>query len=569
MKSSELSEPSVWARNSPGIEELAARLRFSFDDAQIWLDEERMLLTHSSSLGSLRRELIETLGCDRARGVLTRMGFASGQRDAELVLRRYPGAEDLELLRKGMLLRSLEGIMKVVPTKVELDIAHHRYYVEARWLHSIEGHVHDRDFGSRDGPVCWVESGHSTGFVTRILGRFVLHKEVQCEPDGCLVVGKLLEDWGDEANDELRYYQPDSAIEEILTLRSQVVDLQSSITPKLLPEDLIGRSPAFQAAWAMAERAAKRNTTVLLLGETGVGKEMFARALHHASRRSSRPFIALNCGALPAELLESELFGVEKGAYTGAQQSRPGRFERADGGTLFLDEVGELSMNAQTRLLRVLQEGEIDRLGDTTTRKVDVRVLAATHVDLARSVEGGTFRKDLYYRLNVYPVTIPPLRERREDIPLLTERFIDRLAAREGRRVRGLTDKARHALMAHEWPGNVRELENAVERGLILTEDGDQIDVDALFVGAPSSRMGESREIPVLKSGQLALGGTATDIVDHFLDHVLKKRIALEDVEAVLIDAAVQRASGNLSAASRLLGISRGQLAYRLKKRGN
>ena len=413
--------------------------------------------------------------------------------------------------------------------------------------------------------MCWVESGHSSGFVSRLLGRFVLHKEVECgSTTGCRVIGMPLEDWNGDADDELRYYQPDSLVEEIVALRSQVTVLQRAVDPQVLPHELIGRSPAFRAAWALAERAAGTPTTVLLLGETGVGKEMFARALHHASPRAARAFVALNCAALPTDLLESELFGVEKGAFTGAHQSRAGRFERADGGTLFLDEVGELSTGAQTRLLRVLQEGEIDRLGGSTTRKVDVRVIAATNVDLAAAVARGSFRKDLYYRLAVYPVQIPPLRERREDIALLTERFIARIGARDGRRVGGLTDKARHALLAHDWPGNVRELQNAVERALILTEEGARIDADALFVGVPPGRCAEA---PVDGRGHIALEGSPAVTLGRFVDQAIEQGIALDALETALLDAAVARAKGNLSAAARLLGLSRGQLAYRLKKR--
>ena len=565
MKPAKPAMPLGWAPGSSGIEDLAASVHFAFDEAQIWLGEERMLLMHSSALGSLRRQLIETLGWERARGVLTRMAFASGQRDAEMMLRRYPGVPDCELLRLGMLLRSVEGIMKVEPTAVEIDIGRRHYFTDCRWNHSIEAHVHDRDFGGHEGPVCWVESGHSSGFVSRLLGRFVLHKEVECgSTTGCRVIGMPLEDWNGDADDELRYYQPDSLVEEIVALRSQVTVLQRAVDPQVLPHELIGRSPAFRAAWALAERAAGSPTTVLLLGETGVGKEMFARALHHASPRAARAFVALNCAALPTDLLESELFGVEKGAFTGAHQSRAGRFERADGGTLFLDEVGELSTGAQTRLLRVLQEGEIDRLGGSTTRKVDVRVIAATNVDLAAAVARGSFRKDLYYRLAVYPVQIPPLRERREDIALLTERFIARIGARDGRRVGGLTDKARHALLAHDWPGNVRELQNAVERALILTEEGARIDADAMFVGVPPGRCAEA---PVDGRGHIALEGSPAVTLGRFVDQAIEQGIALDALETALLDAAVARAKGNLSAAARLLGLSRGQLAYRLKKR--
>jgi two-component system response regulator HydG len=213
------------------------------------------------------------------------------------------------------------------------------------------------------------------------------------------------------------------------------------------------------------------------------------------------PLIAVNCAALPEQLIESELFGVEKGAFTGAQQSRPGRFERAHGGTLFLDEIGELSASAQVKLLRVLQEGELERIGDTRTRKVDVRVVAATNVDLKQAVEEGRFRRDLYYRLNVYPVTIPPLRDRKEDIALLAQRFLEKYLVRHSKKVLGITDQAMHALKQYSWPGNVRELENVIERGVILAPAGGRIDLADLFplgnVGdqaAASGRAGEGRQ---------------------------------------------------------------------------
>jgi transcriptional regulator with GAF, ATPase, and Fis domain len=208
--------------------------------------------------------------------------------------------------------------------------------------------------------------------------------------------------------------------------------------------------------------------SVLLTGETGVGKERFARALHTLSDRAGGPFVAVNCAALPAELIEAELFGVEKGAYTGAHATRAGRFERADGGTLFLDEVGDMPLPAQAKLLRVLQEGEVERLGAEQPRKVNVRLVAATNVDLEAAVAAGRFRRDLLYRLNVYPIAIPALRERTADIAPLAQHLLQRYAAQHHKRLLGFSDRAMAALQAHDWPGNVRELENLVERGVIL-----------------------------------------------------------------------------------------------------
>ena len=226
---------------------------------------------------------------------------------------------------------------------------------------------------------------------------------------------------------------------------------------------------------------APTQATVLFVGESGVGKEVFARTLHRISARAEKPFVALSCAAIPDTLLESELFGVERGAYTGAVQSRPGRFERADGGTLFLDEIGTLSASAQVKLLRALQEGEIERLGDTHTRRVDVRVMAATNVDLRNEVRAGRFREDLFFRLNVFPIRITPLRERREDVPLLMTHFLAKFNRLHGRRLTGFTQRAVDAMLSYDWPGNVREVENVIERGVILAAESGAIDAPHLF----------------------------------------------------------------------------------------
>jgi PAS domain S-box-containing protein len=237
-------------------------------------------------------------------------------------------------------------------------------------------------------------------------------------------------------------------------------------------DPIVGSSKALLNALHEVEHVASTDTTVLLLGETGTGKELFARAVHSASRRRERPLVKVNCGAIPQQLIESELFGHERGAFTGATQRREGRFALADGGTLFLDEIGELPLDLQPKLLRVLQEGELEPVGSSRTRRVDVRIVAATHRNLAEGVERGTFREDLYYRLNVFPIRIPPLRERGRDIDELARAFVEKHARRTGRRRPELTDTTLARLRGYPWPGNVRELENVIERGLIVSTDG-------------------------------------------------------------------------------------------------
>jgi transcriptional regulator with GAF, ATPase, and Fis domain len=237
-------------------------------------------------------------------------------------------------------------------------------------------------------------------------------------------------------------------------------------------EHLIGNSPALEAVLEGVRRVAPTNSTVLIQGETGTGKELIARAIHNTSRRCGRPFIKLNCAAIPLDLLESELFGHEKGAFTGAIAQKLGRFEMADKGTLFLDEVGDIPLSLQPKLLRILQEQEFERLGDNRTHQVDVRLVAATHRDLAEMVRNGQFRSDLYFRLNVFPVVLPPLRERREDIPSLVTHFVEILGHRVGRPIDEIHPETMLALRSYDWPGNIRELQNLIERAVILSDDG-------------------------------------------------------------------------------------------------
>ncbi|MCG7933567.1 MAG: sigma 54-interacting transcriptional regulator [Candidatus Thiodiazotropha taylori] len=547
---------------------LPSELNLSLEEGRIYLSDERMIMLHIGAMGSLRKELIETLGIERARGLLTRMGYASGVRDAKLARKLMPNASDEELMLMGPKLHMVEGIVKVSPIKIDVDIANGRYFGDLIWEHSYEADVHIDQFGVHTESVCWTQIGYATGYTSEIVGRFILYKEPECCGMGdrhCRNVGKPVEDWEGDVEEDLKYFNPDHIADQLLKLQEEVAHLRYSLDEETAPGDMVGSAPPFLKTCEMLKKAGESNVTVLLLGETGVGKEMFARALHSISSRAERNFIAINCAAIPESLIESELFGVEKGAYTGAQHSRPGRFERAHGGTLFLDEVGELSPAAQAKLLRVLQEGEFERIGDSRTRKVNVRLVAATNVDLQQAVDAGKFRADLYYRLNIFPILIPALRERDGDIPALVNRFLEKYTALHGKRTPGITERALSALRNYNWPGNIRELENIIERGVIITANDTHIDLPNLFpelsVETPVTTQTQTSTLVETPTPQ-----TNDHSLDRMLDQILDQKIPLGTVENRLLDRAVERARGNLASAGRMLGLSRPQMAYRLKK---
>jgi DNA-binding NtrC family response regulator len=319
--------------------------------------------------------------------------------------------------------------------------------------------------------------------------------------------------------------------------------LQEQLRDRFRIESIVGAHGSMQDVFRIVHKVAASTSTVLIYGESGTGKELVARALHHTSERRNRPFYAVNVAALPESILEAELFGHERGAFTGADSRKVGLIEQASGSTLFLDEVGDLKRDLQAKLLRTLQEREVMRVGGTDRVKVDVRFVAATNQDLERAVREGTFREDLYYRLNVIPIVLPPLRERRTDIPLLVEHFIRKHGA-AGRR-RDVAEDTLKILMGYEWPGNVRELESVIERALLLAEGDTILPVDLpapVRAGvAPQTRTAQSLEIP-----------------DTGID--------LEELERTLIAKAMEKTGGNVSRAARLLGLSRRTLQYRLEK---
>lgn len=545
----------------PSDADLRRLVHFSAGDGRIWLAGQRMLLVHVAALGSLRRELMQTIGRDATRRVLLRAGFAAGERDATLARQVRSDAALFEMFAVGPQLHMLEGAVQVTPEQFEADPQRRHYFGVYRWDHSWEVATHLRDFGPQSEPVCWMLLGYASGYTSAFFGWPILYKEVACEACGapcCRIEGRPQHAWPD--GDALAAdYAADSLIVRLEDLQQQVETLRSTLETGDELGELVGRSRPFGAALNLLRKAAVTQVTVLLTGETGVGKERFARALHAMSARAGKPFVAVNCAALPGELIESELFGVERGAFTGASSSRPGRFERADGGTLMLDEVGDLPPLAQAKLLRVLQTGEVERLGATTTRKVDVRVVAATNVDLEAAVQAGRFRRDLFYRLNVYPIRIPPLRERPEDIGALAEHMLRKFEALHGKRVAGFTDRALDALQRHPWPGNVRELENLVERGVILTSAGQPVDVEQLFPRLQAVA-------PVVINANGRLEQSACGDASWLFDEVRRRGLGLDALEDVLIQEAVDRSKGNLAAAARALGLSRPQLSYRLNR---
>ena len=373
-------------------DDLRARVHFCAETGQIWLHEHRMLLVHAEAQASLRKELIDTLGMDRAQGLLTRMGYASGVRDAELARIRAQDCSDIEAFMTGPQLHTLEGIVRVTPIRLELDRVAGKFYGEFLWENSWEGQSHRHYYGIHSEPVCWTQIGYACGYTSAFMGRPILYKEVECVGtgnDNCRIVGKPVEEW-DDADEHRLSPIANRSPTSCSTCRPRWCSCApASARRKNCRSDMVGNSPGFRAAYELLKQAADNRITVLLLGETGVGKELFARTLHDMGPRRDAPFIAINCAAIPHELVESELFGVEKGAYTGALVSRPGRFERADGGTLFLDEIGDLPLSAQSKLLRVLQEGELERLGDQKTRKINVRLIAAANRDLQQLVKEG------------------------------------------------------------------------------------------------------------------------------------------------------------------------------------
>jgi DNA-binding NtrC family response regulator len=436
---------------------------------------ERVVLMDAVAMGLLRSQLVRSFGLAGARAVLTRFGYGHGWRMAEAMREAIEWDDEREWRVAGGRLHRLHGMVTFEPVTASTTTP--PPFAEALWRDSYEAEQHLLHLGRSEECACWMLTGFASGYLSKANGRTIYCLEESCRARGdavCRMVGRYKEDWPEEQQALFTFYESDCLDEGLQKLQGALrrVDRRLAQRRTQVQQEeasgLVARSEGMRAVLAQVRRVAAVDTTVLLLGESGSGKERLAKLLHEQSARQAGPFVALNCAAVPEALLESELFGHARGAFTGAVGDRAGLFEAAKGGTLLLDEVGELPLPMQAKLLRVLQEREVRRLGENRTRPVDARVVAATHRELASEVKAGRFREDLYFRLKVIELRVPPLRSRREDIAPLARLALDAATSRARLPHRELSQESLRVLLAYPWPGNVRELFNAMERAAVL-----------------------------------------------------------------------------------------------------
>ncbi len=513
-------------------------------------------------MGLMRKELVDTLGQDVARRLLLRFGFADGYHDAVNLREQSGWAAPLDGIRAGATLHSLEGIVRSDVRRMEYDEETGRVGLDVTWHDSYEAEQHLHHYGKTASSVCWSLVGYASGFASACMGKEVYFQETECAGQGsghCTVVGRDAESWGAEIDAIRADFQAANLGQEVERLRDAISTrlkvlerrerlverrereldlLRERVAQRAADKQFIAGSQAMQDVLELAGRVAPLDTTVLVYGESGTGKEFIVRLIHDQSPRAAEPFVSINCAALTETLLESELFGHVRGAFTGAVRDKAGLFEVAQNGTLFLDEIGEVAPTVQAKLLRALQEREIRRVGAERTITVNARIVAATNRDLKAAVEDGTFREDLYFRLGVFVITVPPLRERREDIPPLVHNFMMRAAARMKKDVRAVSADAVSALMNYAWPGNVRELEHAVERAVILAN------------GSSISR---------------------SDLPPEVMQHARSRQnnaLPLQAHERAAIEKALEKHKGNRRRAAASLNISTVTLWRKMKRHG-
>jgi DNA-binding NtrC family response regulator len=548
--------------SEPPLNDLYKSFQFDPDNAEIVLNGQRMVLTDNAGLAIMRRELISALGYERARGVMSRIGYNIGAKDAQLARDLRKDSTLFEGFTVGPQLHALKGSVKVVPLVFEADEKTGSFYSEYEWHNSAECLAHLHELGVGPHPGGWQQVGYASGYSSAFFGRPIIFREMQCVAMGhphCYLIGKLAEAW-DDPDREQRWFRAEGYQERN---REHRPPRRASVPPPDLAigsRAIVGASPGFNVVLHLVDKVAKSEAPVIFLGESGVGKEVFARELHKRSLRADKEIVCVNCAAIPETLLEAELFGVEKGAFTGADASRPGRFERAAGGTLFLDEIGTLSFTAQGKLLRVLQEGEFERVGGTRTMKSDVRLIAATNADLRADIEAGRFRSDLFYRLNTFPIWIPPLRERRADIPLLASHFLRKYTREYNRNSISFDDGVIRIFHDYDWPGNIRELENVIERGVILVSNDECIGVHHLMMSGDALRRTDGygheplSEFIISRARRPANSTLGSELLETGLTH--------DRLLDALVESALEKCNGNQTEAGKLVGMSRSQIGY-------
>lgn len=528
----------------------------SFENGQLKLQGRRLVLHDMNAFAHLRRDSLQMLGPEHTRRILTRFAYFWGQEDAAMMQQLFTWDSLHDWLAAGPRLHSIQGVVRTVVKQLEDGEGDKPFRMKVVWYDSGEADEHLKAAGQADTPVCWMLAGYASGYASYCMGHPVYFIERKCRAKGdrvCTAEGRLEQDWGAEIKLHLPFFQPEDIhgrIKELTDqLRRQTHRLERErqkrreIESEKAPCFAEARSAAYRHVLDVARRVSRYDTIVLVTGETGVGKEVLARYIHQNSSRAKHGFLAINCAALPESLLESELFGHKAGAFTGASEDRVGMFEQASGGTLFLDEIGDISPAVQLRLLRALQEKEIIRVGESKTRKVDARVIAATNRNLTTAMQEGHFREDLYFRISVIEINVPPLRERPEDILPLARFFVGNVSKRLGISNLNVDPKCFDYLLSYSWPGNVRELENAIERAAVLSP-GPKITPRYL---PPEI---QQKQGPPGSRGKGA-GYTLKQLEERHIRHILDKT------------------NGNRQESARMLGISPTTLWRRIKEMEN
>ena len=516
---------------------------------------QRALLLDAVAMGILRQYLVANFGLAAARAVLTQFGFAHGWRMAAAMMKEFEWKSEEEWRRAATRIHTLSGLFRT-QTGSEDPLGASGLTL----LGSYEAEQHLLHLGRSDAPVCWTLCGLTSGYLSHTTGEEIYVLEDRCLGAGhaaCHLLGRTRAAWGDERAEELEFFDSGrlkacldvslSRVTATLKAAEEKLEAHRRVLVRVLPETddsslgVVARSATMKHVVELARRVAKVDATVLITGESGVGKERIARLVHDESTRAAGPFIAVNCGAITETLLESELFGHKRGAFTGATTDRLGLFETANHGTLLLDEIAEISPAMQVKLLRVLQERRIRRVGESSSRPVDVRVIAATNRDLAHAVADGAVRSDLYYRLKVVELHVPPLRERRADILPLARVLLAAAAVRMKRKITGLSPRVADQLLRYDWPGNVRELENAMERAVALAR-GSRVDIEDM-----PEEIRSAFHTPVARTGAVQ---------------------SLKAVEREYILAVLALNDGNQTLTAKQLGIGSATLYRKLKKYG-